>query len=145
MPITSSQLHDAVKSIIANDPTGLTAVWSPMRPTIDIIFVHGLGGTSGRTWCCDKDHGTFWPSWLHEEPELRNARVHAFGYSANIAGPSNSSGIFDFARDLLFKMKYEYVNYERGPPIGSVSAPFLCVAGSPGSPGEAYAKTRRII
>ncbi|KAI4116334.1 MAG: hypothetical protein LQ345_003231 [Seirophora villosa] len=130
MPITSSQLHDAVKSIIANDPTGLTAVWSPMRPTIDIIFVHGLGGTSGRTWCCDKDHGTFWPSWLHEEPELRNARVHAFGYSANIAGPSNSSGIFDFARDLLFKMKYEYVNYERGPPIGSV--PIIFVAHSMG-------------
>lgn len=62
-----------------------------------------------------------------------NARVHTFGYSASIAGPANSSGIFDFARDLLFKMKYEYVNYERGPPIGSVSTPVSYLDGSPGS------------
>ncbi|KAI4264584.1 MAG: hypothetical protein L6R42_000320 [Xanthoria sp. 1 TBL-2021] len=130
MPNTLSGLHVAIQSIISNDPTGLTAVWSPIRPTIDIIFVHGLGGTSGKTWCCDKDYATFWPSWLHEEPELLNARVHTFGYSASIAGPANSSGIFDFARDLLFKMKYEYVNYDRGPPIGSV--PIIFVAHSMG-------------
>lgn len=133
MPNTLSGLHVAIQSIISNDPTGLTAVWSPIRPTIDIIFVHGLGGTSGKTWCCDKDYATFWPSWLHEEPELLNARVHTFGYSASIAGPANSSGIFDFARDLLFKMKYEYVNYDRGPPIGSVSTPFLFPDRSSGS------------
>ena len=124
LPTTSYPLQAAIPPIIANDPIGLTAVWSPSRPILDIIFVHGLGGTSGKTWCHDRDPGTFWPSWLHDEPELSHARVHTFGYSASIVGAANSSGIFDFAGDLLFKMKYEYVNFQKGPPIGSVCVPF---------------------
>jgi len=115
-------LHAASHATLAGDPIGLTAVWAPLRPVVDIIFVHGLGGTSGKTWCCNDDLGTFWPSWLHEEQELSRARVHTFGYPASIAGSANASGIFDFARDLLFKMKFEYVNHEKDPAIGSVSA-----------------------
>lgn len=115
-------LPAASHATFAGDPIGLTAVWTPLRPIVDIIFVHGLGGTSGKTWYCNNDLGTFWPSWLHEEQELSRARVHSFGYSASIAGSANASGIFDFARDLLFKMKFEYVNCGKDPAIGSVSA-----------------------
>lgn len=114
--------HAASHATLAGDPIGLTAVWAPQRPIVDIIFVHGLGGTSAKTWCCNNDLDTFWPSWLHEEKELSRARVHTFGYPANIAGAANASSIFDFARDLLFKMKYEYVNHEKDSAIGRVSA-----------------------
>ena len=146
MPNTSNLAHAAIQPIIAEDPTGLTAVWSPPRPVIDFIFIHGLGGRSGKTWYCNSDLGTFWPSWLHEEPELLSARVHTFGYSAGIAGTANSSGMFDFARDLLFKMKYEYVNYERGPPIGSVGLPFSDLTLLPvGSKLYAHPKSRFLL
>lgn len=109
---------------LANDPTptGLTAIWAPTNPTIDIIFVHGLGGSAGKTWSYKSDFETFWPSWLHKEPELSTARVHTFGYDASIVGRKTTSGIFDFANDLLYKMKMEYVNHDRSRPIGSVSA-----------------------
>lgn len=122
MPQFPHALHAASHATLAGDPIGLTAVWAPQKPIVDIIFVHGLGGTSAKTWYCNNDLGTFWPSWLHEEQELSRARVHTFGYSANIAGAANASSIFDFARDLLFKMKYEYVNHEKDSAISSVSA-----------------------
>ena len=114
-------LHVVSHATIARDPIGLPAIYTPLKPIVDIIFVHGLGGKSGSTWYCNKNIDTFWPSWLHDEQELSGARVHTFGYPASIVGSANAAGVFDFARDLLFKMKYEYVNHEKNPPIGSVS------------------------
>jgi len=94
----------------ATDPLGLTVIYEPETdPSADIIFVHGLGGTSRATWCYKRDPEFFWPEkWLPLEPGLQTARILSFGYNAQFGapGPSPITGISDFAKDLLFGMKF---------------------------------------
>lgn len=41
---------------LGKDPQGLTVVWEPRGPrALDIVLVHGLGGTSRSTWSKGKD------------------------------------------------------------------------------------------
>lgn len=100
------------------DPVGFIPVNLPHNPVVDIIFVHGLGGSAWRSWSWDHDLRHFWPPWLALEPELSNARIYTFGYAAGIIGSSHMMNILEFAKDLLLKMKYEK---QQGPPIGRVS------------------------
>ncbi|KAI9369763.1 hypothetical protein BJX61DRAFT_545262 [Aspergillus egyptiacus] len=92
------------------DPHGLSVVYEPETTrSLDIIFVHGLGGTSRATWARDRDPQYFWPGkWLPFEPGIRMARILSFGYDAswNSTGPTPIVGIADFARDLLYCMKF---------------------------------------
>ncbi|KAJ5718261.1 Cytochrome cd1-nitrite reductase-like C-terminal heme d1 [Penicillium malachiteum] len=92
------------------DPLGLTVLYEPESPpTLDIIFIHGLGGTSQATWTRDQDPHCFWPAeWLPSEPGICEARILSFGYNAIWAaiGSALVSGIADFAKDLLFSMKF---------------------------------------
>ncbi|CAD6570233.1 MAG: hypothetical protein ASARMPREDX12_005007 [Alectoria sarmentosa] len=92
------------------DPLGLIVVHEPeTSPPLDIIFVHGLGGTSRATWAKGRDPQYFWPKqWLPFEPGIRTARILSFGYNANFAatGPAPITGIADFAKDLLYSMKF---------------------------------------
>ncbi|KAL5045519.1 hypothetical protein BDW71DRAFT_208334 [Aspergillus fruticulosus] len=92
------------------DPLGLTVIYEPeTTPSLDIIFVHGLGGTSRATWAWDRDPQYFWPEkWLPLEPGIRMARILSFGYNASwaSAGPAPITSIADFAKDLLFSMKF---------------------------------------
>lgn len=51
----------------------------------------------------------FWPqSWLPLEPGIGNARILSFGYNANFAATKSApiTRIADFAKDLLYSMKY---------------------------------------
>ncbi|KAJ5657796.1 uncharacterized protein N7484_001445 [Penicillium longicatenatum] len=93
-----------------NDPLGLTVVYEPeTSPALDIIFVHGLGGTSRATWARGRDPQYFWPEkWLPLEPGIRMARILSFGYNASWAatGSAPITGIADFAKDLLYSMKF---------------------------------------
>ena len=76
---------------------------------MDIVFVHGLGGSSRKTWALSNVPDTFWPQdWLPDEPEINTARILTFGYNADFKsrGPNNLSSISDFARALLFGMKF---------------------------------------
>jgi len=119
-PQAGGQLQHAVgssKKGMAN-PMGLTLITSPAIPIVDLIFIHGLGGSAFNSWSWEHDPRNFWPAWLSKEPHLSAARVHTFGYAAGISGFSNTMTIRDFAKDLLFKMKY---NNQNGPPIGNVS------------------------
>ncbi|RBA20242.1 hypothetical protein FPRO05_08687 [Fusarium proliferatum] len=54
------------------------------KPEIDLIFVHGLGGNSRKTWSksfADQSH--FWPEdWLSRDPAFRNVRIHSYGYDS---------------------------------------------------------------
>lgn len=91
---------------------GLTVLYAPESKcrTVDILFIHGLGGSSLRTWCKNRDLEFLWPKkWLSEEPDLSTARILTFGYNANFAAKKEqaSLSISDFANDLLFHMKYD--------------------------------------
>ncbi|KAI1410400.1 hypothetical protein F5Y13DRAFT_202173 [Hypoxylon sp. FL1857] len=113
-----------------NDPLGLFVLHAPVQRSVDVLFIHGLGGTSLRTWCRNRDLENLWPQlWLPEEPDLSGARILTFGYNAHFSSKKEHASltIGDFANDLLFRMKYG----ENGPDrLGQV--PLIVVAHSMG-------------
>lgn len=93
------------------DPPGLSLLYNPLddNSSADIIFVHGLGGSSRMTWSHDRDLGKFWPrEWLPKDRHLRQSRIFTFGYDAKYKNKlqSSSLGISDFSENLLFDMMY---------------------------------------
>src|SRR5436190_22217582 len=92
------------------DRLGLDVIYQPTSTApLDIIFVHGLGGANRKTWSKFENPNLFWPQqWLPLEPEICTARVLSFGYNANFraGSPKSISNIADFAKDLLFWMKF---------------------------------------
>ena len=92
------------------DPLGLRVLYEPRHDRkADIIFVHGLGGTSRLTWSKDKDLDLFWPlKFLPLEPDICEARIMTFGYNGSFlrANTRNSATVLDFAKDLLYDLKY---------------------------------------
>lgn len=90
-----------------DDPLGLTVLHNPPERTLDVLFIHGLGGSSLRTWCHGRDLENLWPKlWLPEE--LPTARILTFGYNAYFSSreAKTSCTIGDFATDLLFRMRH---------------------------------------
>ena len=93
------------------DPLGLNVLHDPGdgAHVVDIIFVHGLGGTSQTTWSKDRDTNLFWPrQWLPSEPGFERARLLSFGYNAHFGSSErkNILNIADFAKELLYEMKF---------------------------------------
>lgn len=119
-----------------DDPLGLTILHEPeSSPSADIVFIHGLGGTSRHTWSRNRDLQLFWPlEWLPYEPELATARIMTFGYNSHFSSVShrqeNILNISDFAKDLLFSMKFATGKGEHRLDIGS--APIIFIAHSMG-------------
>lgn len=111
------------KSESEANSTGLKVVYSPEgNRAADIVFVHGLGGTSQSTWSKNKDPELFWPlKFLPLEPEICLARVLTFGYNARFrkAGSANIT-ILDFAKDLLFDLKYRQDDHIEELEMGAV-------------------------
>jgi hypothetical protein len=104
-----------------DNPLGLTLVHCPPNPLFDLIFVHGLGGTSKGTWSYERDQRHFWPAWLADDIGLSACRTFTFGYNAAFAAQYSSAGILDFAKDLLFRMKtFSGESRDDGPQIGKV-------------------------
>jgi pimeloyl-ACP methyl ester carboxylesterase len=89
-------------------PMGLNTLYDPGDVAlVDIIFVHGLGGDSKKTWSGSHDTESFWPQdWLPNDPNFKTARIHSFGYDANWRDRRLSIlSIHDFGQDLLGEMK----------------------------------------
>ena len=104
-----------------SDALGLTLVYTCPKPVLDIIFVHGLGGSSQGTWSWERNPLNFWPPWLADDLELSTARLFTFGYNANFTGQYTSLSILDFAKDLLFRMKTYSGDLQReNMPTGEV-------------------------
>lgn len=98
---------------------GLSLLHRVQNADIDFIFIHGLGGSSLRSWSFRRDSRHFWPLWLPREPELSHARIFTFGYNADFRGGSTSFNITDFAKDLLFQM-LTFTDETNGDAITSI-------------------------
>lgn len=128
---TSSSTHSLRQkdqpAASVTDPIGLTLVYSPGDGTIkaDIVFIHGLGGTSRMTWSKDRNIRLFWPGeFLPLENELCQTRIFTFGYNADVkSGSRTSSSILTFAKDLLFDLNYALADETKGSRIGQVCGP----------------------
>lgn len=109
----------------ASDPQGLTLLHEPREPPVaDIIFIHGLGGSSRLSWSDNKDLQLFWPrEWLPLDREVGKARLFTFGYNAFFHSPSQASavGISDFAKSLLYDLLYGSDHIGDNFNIGNVS------------------------
>lgn len=118
------------------DPLGLHVVYEPESPpTMDFIFVHGLGGTSVKSWSRNRDTRLFWPrEWLPHESGFAKARISSFGYNAHFSAPGreNVLNIGDFAKDLLFGMKFALNERAEELHIGKVSDFKSCQSRHPG-------------
>ena len=80
---------------------------------VNIIFVHGLGGSPSDTWTHPESRA-FWPSLLHEMDGVKAARILTFGYNANFTNvfrPNSVLGIADFAGQLLDALDLFYHKY----------------------------------
>ncbi|KAI1324505.1 hypothetical protein F5Y16DRAFT_402357 [Xylariaceae sp. FL0255] len=95
-------------SSISQSGLGLHVIHEPEFTALNIVFVHGLGGHSQKTWSKNHDESFFWPElWLPFEPGLGSARILTFGYNAAWRGATKSiSSITDFAKELLFEMQF---------------------------------------
>ncbi|KAK0732424.1 hypothetical protein B0T21DRAFT_195625 [Apiosordaria backusii] len=87
-------------------PLGLTTLYDPpssTTPVADIVFIHGLGGGSRKTWSYSPDPKHYWPqAWLSTDKEFCDVRVHTFGYRADWSQRRESIlDIAAFAQSLL--------------------------------------------
>jgi hypothetical protein len=108
-------------------PLGVTVVYTPDNAhKVDIVFVHGLGGTSRWTWSKNKSPELFWPlTFLPLEPDLCLARIMTFGYNAAFQKTGSPTiSILDFAKDLLFDLKYARDQDMQELEVGKVSCGF---------------------
>ncbi|TLD28422.1 hypothetical protein PspLS_03370 [Pyricularia sp. CBS 133598] len=115
-------------------PRGLSVVYSPLNEPhrANIVFVHGLGGTSRKTWSKDADPALFWPlQFLPLESDLRKARILTFGYNADFQKPGSvNTSVLDFAKELLFDLKH--ARDERGEELDMEKVPLIFVVHSMG-------------
>jgi hypothetical protein len=83
---------------------------------IQIIFLHGLGGSKRGTWTHDPS-GECWPLWLRNEKGFESVRLALFGYDANmnVAAPNTNLNVRIFANQLLFDM--EQLHYLTRPVL----------------------------
>ncbi|ETS03981.1 hypothetical protein M419DRAFT_7051 [Trichoderma reesei RUT C-30] len=73
-----------------------------------MIFIHGLGGGSIKTWCDSSGPApaSCWPrDWLPADAEFEHVRIHTFGYEADWRERTPSIlSVHDFAQSLLGEM-----------------------------------------
>ncbi|KAF3056227.1 Protein SERAC1 [Daldinia childiae] len=89
---------------------GLTTLYEPLPPTsvsADIVFVHGLGGGSRKTWSYSIDRYHYWPqAWLSKDPDFTDIRINTFGYKSDwVERQQSILNIHDFAESLVGELK----------------------------------------
>ncbi len=92
----------------AHGSLGLNLLYCPTEPLLDLVFVHGLGGGSTKTWSFSHDATHFWPkTWLPREPGFGNICIHSYGYDANwqCTKATPTINVHDFGRQLLERLR----------------------------------------
>ena len=106
-------------------PLGLNVVYAPEagKRKADIVFIHGLGGTSRFTWSKNKNPDLFWPlEFLPLDRDIAQARILSFGYNASFQRKGKGQvSISDFAKELLFDLKFATNEDQASLDIGNVS------------------------
>ena len=87
-------------------PLNLRTVHEPLDGAIaDVVFIHGLGGGSRKTWAKNEDPALFWPGeWLPRDENFQDVRILTFGYDADWSKESILN-IQDFGKSLLYALK----------------------------------------
>lgn len=113
--------EDRTKTISddTDDPLGLSSLNEPLDPLVEIVFVHGLGGGSRKSWSYEHRLGCFWPGkWLTSDADFRHARIFTFGYSStNSETVLSVAGISEFAQSLLNALNDTIKIRNSGRPI----------------------------
>lgn len=90
-----------------NGPLGLTTQYepqarAPVSAVADVVFIHGLGGGSRKTWSYSNQLDHYWPrTWLPADPDFANVRIHAFGYETNWGSHAHHVLDIDTSAQLL--------------------------------------------
>ncbi|KAM7192873.1 hypothetical protein V8F20_008670 [Naviculisporaceae sp. PSN 640] len=103
LSLSSLQISDDEKG-----PLGLTTLHeclpaTGIAPSTEIIFIHGLGGGSRKSWSYSSDPKHYWPlAWLPTDDDFADVRIHTFGYKADWGERRQSIlNIHAFAQSLL--------------------------------------------
>ncbi|KAM7219578.1 hypothetical protein V8F06_004959 [Rhypophila decipiens] len=106
---------------------GLNLLFSPSEAEVDLIFVHGLGGGSRKTWSKTELLRDFWPAeWLPKDPDFGRVRIHSYGYDSNWAkGNANCLNIHHFGKSFL-------IDLATSPHIENSTSPIILVGHSMG-------------
>lgn len=81
---------------------GLRVLYTPPKPEVDIVFLHGLTGRPDKTFL-DNKTGIYWPVDILPQ-DIPNARILSFGYDADVTkflGPVGQNTLEDHASDLV--------------------------------------------
>jgi hypothetical protein len=110
------KMSPQIDSPAPSDHFGLRILVDPPDAStpINIIFVHGLGGSAEGTWTDDSQRKSLWPLWLPKVKGLENARIMTFGYDSGwnkIWKPNNVLDISDFGKQLVHELWCHYAEY----------------------------------
>ncbi|GAB1314257.1 hypothetical protein MFIFM68171_04467 [Madurella fahalii] len=98
---TSTAVDDGVDN--PKGPLGLNLLSHPSEPVVDLIFVHGLGGGSRKTWSKTDSVSHYWPAeWLPNDPAFERVRIHSYGYNSDwVKGNDNCLNLHHIGKSLL--------------------------------------------
>ncbi|KAK6812959.1 hypothetical protein RU639_010810 [Aspergillus parasiticus] len=106
---------------------GLNLLHAPLQTLIELVFVHGLGGGSRKTWSKSNSISHYWPQvWLPKDPAFQHVRVHSFGYNSDwTKGKDNCLNIHHFAKSLLGELS-------TSPSLSNTDTPIVFIGHSMG-------------
>lgn len=106
---------------------GLNLLFQPSEAQVDLIFIHGLGGGSRKTWSKTNLLRDFWPGeWLPKDPAFSRVRVHSYGYDSDwTKGNTNCLNIHHIGKSFLMELA-------TSPHIERSASPIMLVGHSMG-------------